>query len=177
MTDKLTRGGALWHGVSTRFTVAGDDAVPYTRVVLRLSCIGEPIAARSYGDCFQYVCDASRVTVKEVHFFRGLGFFTKGEHYFDCVGSAGEAWIQEPVRIVDVDFASLDHVSIAPDVALAYPTSESAPTAGRERVVGSGTPGSSTDPPRGTPLLKTVGIANQPGIPMPSGSVIWSEHM
>ncbi|MCP4243044.1 MAG: hypothetical protein GY772_21025, partial [bacterium] len=85
--------------------------MPYTRVVLRPACVGEPIAARSYGDCFQYVYDASRVTVKEVHFFRGLGFFTKGEHYFNCVGSAGDAWIQEPARIVIVDFDSFEYLS------------------------------------------------------------------
>ena len=83
--DVLTETGALHHATSVRFALTPQAAIPYTRLVLKLVCYGSPIAQRSYGDCSQIVYDAANVVVKEVHCFRGLGFYNKGDHHFDCL--------------------------------------------------------------------------------------------
>ena len=93
VADTLTRGGAMWHGIATRFSPTEDHRVPFTRIVLRLACSGKHIAKRSYGDCDQLVFDASVIVVKEVHFFRGLAFVNKGEHILhlsDHLGRFGQ---------------------------------------------------------------------------------------
>ncbi len=135
VADRLTMGGALWHAVSTRFSLGEDTSVPFSRIVLKVSCSGRPIARRTYGDCMQLVFDEEQVRIKEIHVFRGLGFNNKGEHFFASVGNIATTWTGLAASAVDVPFEFLDDTSIAADVASAMTSSSSTeewlPSSGR----------------------------------------------
>jgi len=112
-TDRLTKSGALWHATPTRFTPFPDDQVPHTRTVLKVACRGRPIAQRSYGDCLQVIYDASHVVVMEIHCFRGLGFYDKGDKLFDCLDGALAQQLEgiqttRPKPFTDVDVYNED---------------------------------------------------------------------
>ncbi len=85
VADKLTRGGAFWHAIPTRFAAEDDARVPYTRVVLKVACRGQPMARRSYGDCDQLVFDESQVVVREVHPCRQYATLLLLQNYYHIV--------------------------------------------------------------------------------------------
>ncbi len=57
------------------------------------------------------------VAVREVHFFRCVGFTNKGDHRFDHVADDSVQWQLPPARAQEVPFAVLQDPSIAADIA------------------------------------------------------------
>ena len=103
LADELTAGGAMWHACSTRFSFAEDNRLTFARIVLKVGCVGQPMCKpRLYGDCYQHVYDAAKTTVHEVHVFRGLGFYTRGDHFFPSI--APDVKLGAPVTVIEEDF-------------------------------------------------------------------------
>ena len=117
VSARLTVGGALYHACPTRFVrnVAQAGRVPPTRIVLKVLCRGAPKKQRRYGDCTQAIFPAADVVVEELHFFRGVGFWPQGEHYFSCVGEVAEQWTLGRARVEWVDYDTLGAMDASMD--------------------------------------------------------------